>query len=223
MNVRRLQKISLVAGLVLALYAFIGFLAVPALLKSVGLPKLSASLAGSVTATDIALNPFSWEIRLIQPTIRDAAGAELFGADAVSIDLQAMASLFDRGIIAGASLIRPRLHLAMDEGGTLNIAKLIPPAPEKDKPSGGVAFQIETLSIRDGSLDWQDRAGGKQVDIHWPALQFGLENVGTLFDAHGNYHITLDSPEAGRLETHGNLALQTFALEGELSLSGLNL
>ena len=152
------KVLVLVAG-VLAIWAIVGFLALPAFLRGVLERRLSESLHRPVTLKKLAINPFRLSTTLEGLEVKERGGAgRFFSFERLVVNLEAV-SLFRWAPVASEILLtKPSIALVRKADGTYNVQDLLDeaarPAPKDAKPQ---RFSLNNIQVEGGSVDFDDQ------------------------------------------------------------------
>lgn len=177
----RARRIAAIAAAVLLLYALLGFLAAPPLLRNY-LQKHSDEILGrSLSLGQVRFNPFTLNLRVRQLHLPDADGKTPF-VDIDQLTLNASwSSLFRLApVLDELRLDRPHLTLTRDKDGRFNFTDLIerftaPPAPADSQPA---RFSLSNISVHDGDIRFDDRLLGAQHRVE--KLELGIPFLANL-------------------------------------------
>ncbi|NBW48713.1 MAG: DUF748 domain-containing protein, partial [Betaproteobacteria bacterium] len=156
-------------------------------------PQTAVTLSGSVTVSRLA--------------VQDTKGKPLFSADTLQVGLADVRPLERSVKLSGITLNAPVLNVVRAADGSLN---LLPPAPAKQNAPNGVAaradstgasgqkdaetpapmpwaLQLDTLALKDASVDWTDqvtapatRLGLRDLQVTISKLQWPMKEAATL-------------------------------------------
>ena len=152
------KVLILIAGF-LAIWAIVGFLALPAFLRGVLERKLSESLHRPVTLRKLAINPFTLSATLEGLEVKERGGAgRFFSFERLVVNLEAV-SLFRWAPVASEILLtKPSIALVRKADGTYNIQDLLDeaakPRPKDAKP---LRFSLNNIQVEDGRVDFDDQ------------------------------------------------------------------
>ena len=154
-----LRRFVLWPAVALAVYAIVGFLVLPPIVKSVLAKRLSEKLHRPVAIRAIRINPFDLSVRVEGFSMEDRAGAGPFVAfEELYLNLQA-ASLLRRGPVLREILLRsPSVTVVRNEDSSYNFSDLL--AEFASQPSEGGAplrYSLNNILIVGGSVDFDDR------------------------------------------------------------------
>ncbi|MGZ8431687.1 MAG: DUF748 domain-containing protein [Candidatus Deferrimicrobiaceae bacterium] len=154
-----LRRFVLWPAVALAVYAIVGFLILPPIVKSVLVKRLSEKFHRPVAIRAIRINPFALSARVEGFSMEDRAGARPFVAfEELYLNLQA-ASLLRRGPVLREILLRsPSVTVVRNEDSTYNFSDLLgesaSPPSEGDAP---LRYSLNNIRIVGGSVDFDDR------------------------------------------------------------------
>lgn len=158
----RLKKILIGILLFFALFTFGGFFAIPPILKSVLVQKLSENLHREVTISQLKLNPYSLSLTIKGFQMKDRQSSETFlSFDELYVNFQSLSLPRLALILKEIRLSRPYVRIVRNEDETYNFSDLLekkasqPPKvpPEKPKP---LRFSLNNIRIIEGSIDFWD-------------------------------------------------------------------
>ncbi|WP_229633330.1 DUF748 domain-containing protein [Duganella qianjiadongensis] len=212
-----------VAG-ALGLYALAGGWLLPKLIKS-ELPSLVAGeLERKASVADVRFNPFTLRLSMQQLALTETDGAPLFSLDQLEVELQWRSLLRRAWCLGDIRLVGPNLQLAIAPDGTFNIAQLLATLDKhkKDEPDSGMPrLVVGHFTLEQGKVAVQDRHAGYR-DTFAP-IDFTLNNLSTLPDDNGDYTLSADAAQGGKLRWKGKAALNPISASGELALENVAL
>lgn len=153
------------AALSLVVFTFIGFVALPPIVKSVLLKQLSQKLNREVSIKSVRINPFMLSVTVRGLEVKETDGLKTFASfDELYLNLQTM-SIFRWGvIIKEIRLLRPYLHIVRNEDLSYNMSDLLAiPGPEpaaalepakKDRP---LRFSLNNIQLVNAAVEFEDR------------------------------------------------------------------
>jgi len=212
-----------VAGAV-GLYALAGGWGLPYLIKS-RLPTLVQSRwERQASVGDVSFNPFTLRLQLRDLVLTEADGAPLFGVGALAVELQWRSLLQRTWSLAEVRVTAPSLQLAIAHDGTFNIARLIDTLnrDKVDAPASAMPrVVLDHFVLEQGRIALHDRRAG--YDETFAPLAFELHNLNTLPDQRGDYTLSADAGQGGKLVWQGKAALNPIAASGALVLRNVAL
>ncbi len=211
---------------VVALYAAVGFLAVPKLLTGFARDTVKADYGRELAVGEVRFNPFTLTLEVDKLALPDADGGPLLSFDRLFVDLE-LNSLWRRALSFKAiSLDGLAIDAVVRRGGALNLADLdtpVPPAapPVKDEPLPRLI--IGDLSVNQGRVRFEDRDRPEPFVANLAPLTFRLTNFSTYVGAGDQYVLDATLFDSGRFAWRGTLKAQPLSSEGEFTLSDLPL
>lgn len=228
------RKLSVWLAWLLALYALLGFVVLPAVLPAQIVEALRTTLKRESSIEAIHINPFLMSVQVDRFVLRDTDQDPLLEADDLFIDLdvihsaQRRAIVFDRLRLAGI-----RLHAETDADGTNNLVALVEaatapdetqPQPEvDDEPSSLPPITVTRLELADLRADFHDRSAAEPFEFELGPLELTLENLTTRPDNQSPYTIAATAPTGEKLAWTGTLSISPLESSGTIELDNLSL
>lgn len=149
----------------LALWALLGYLAVPWALHRLAPGIVAANTAADLTLADVHFDPFRLRLVLHEPTLTgprddpDFAAREVIAAQRLELRLLAR-SLRSFAPVIAVEVDAPRVHVDVSPDGALNLTRLTAAAEdaEASRDAGLPNLGLQRLLIRDGSIEFLDRS-----------------------------------------------------------------
>ena len=221
-----LKKLALVvAGSIAALLLFL-WLALPGIIQSQAEKFIREKSGHRLTLDRPQFNPFSLELRLANLKLSDPEDKPLLAFRELVVDVSA-ASLPRRAAVFDAIRLEG-LDVALVElpGGKINWSRLIAAFQDKEDktPSAGLPrFDIRSLALVDGSLDFADRRSEQGFATRVAPLNLSLTDVSTLPDDSGRFKLEARIATGAQIALSGALDLDPVAVSGSFSLKDLQL
>ena len=155
----RLRRAAGVFGALLVLWALVGFLLLPAILRPVLERKIGEALHRETTLKGLSINPFALSLTLRGLDVKDRDGTSPF-LSFDSLYLNAEASSVFRGgpVLSAVTLVKPAVHVARVTDTTYSVSDLIEeyskPRPKDAKP---LRFSLNNIRLEGGRIDFDDR------------------------------------------------------------------
>ena len=207
----RWKRYGVSAACAMAAYSVAGFWLVPAVIKN-QLPKLvDKELARQASIGKVSFNPLTLRLEMHDLAFREAAaagGAPLLSVQQLVVQLEWRSIVRRAWSIAEIRLTAPSAHLAIAPDGSFNLARVLASWQQThpDKSEGAMPrLLIKHFALERGRLAWQDRQAG-YADNFTP-IDFTLDNISTLPDAHGSYRFSADAAHGGKLAWRGTASL----------------
>ena len=160
------KVLILVAGF-FAIWAIVGFLVLPGILRGVAERKLSESLHRPVTLRRLALNPFTLSATLEGLDVKERGGAGPFlSFERLFVNIEAVSLLRAGPVVRAVRLTKPSITLVRNADGTYNVQDLIDEASKPKPPSEkALRFSFNNIEVEGGSLDFDDRPDNTRHSI----------------------------------------------------------
>jgi len=167
-----------VAGLLLA-YTGIGFLAVPAIVKSQAAKQASEKLHRQLSIEDVSFNPFTLAASVQGLKVMEPDGGAVFASfDRLGLDLSWQSVTRLAPVVQEVRLTKPYVHLVRNADNRYNIDDILqliasqPPSPEPSR------FSVNNIQLEQGSLSFEDKPAGVTHKVQ--ELKLGLPFVSSL-------------------------------------------
>lgn len=226
-SARKLLKTGgVIAGLV-ALYAALGFLAVPRLATNLAQDTVKADYGRDLAVGEVRFNPFTLTLEVDELMLPDADDSPMLGFDRLLVDLD-VNSIWRRALSFRAiKLDGLAVNAVVRKGGNLNLADLETP-PEPGTPPAGEdeplpRLVIGELDVSAGRVRYEDRDRPKPFVADLKPLTFRLTDFSTYIGDGERYELDATVFDTGRFAWRGTLQAQPLASDGEFTLSDLPL
>lgn len=215
-----------IGAIALAVYALLGFLLLPYAVEHY-LPKYAReTLQRQASIGAVRINPFLFKVEADDFRLQEQDGRPIAAFRHLLVDFE-FASLF-RWAWTFKDIRLEGLDLLIDKDpeGRINLAALAesfpkgaePPAAEDDKP---VRLLLQHVALIDGALTYSDRSVSKPASTTLKPVTLELHNLATLPERNGSYALSFELASGGSVYHQGNISLQPFAAEGDVSVQGV--
>ena len=234
---RNTKRLLIILGSLVLLYALVGFVVIPWVAKSKLPEVLTEQLGRTTLVKDIALNPFTLSLRILDFEVQEQDQSPLFGFQELFVNFQ-LSSLFRQVYtFEQIKLVLPYGLVKIRPDGSLNVAELGPAAssesspetvenessPESGEEAGLPAIEIHRLSIEQGMVEFHDESRPTPFSADIVPIEIALNNFTTRPDSENPYAMTAEFGEGEVLNWEGSLVLEPFSSTGKVSLTGLRL
>ncbi|HWA36297.1 MAG TPA: DUF748 domain-containing protein [Burkholderiales bacterium] len=163
-------------GALLALYAAAGFLVAPPIVKSKLEATLGEALQRKVTVEAVRVNPFAPSLTVRGLAVRERDGEALFaGFDELYANVSWSSVLRLAPVLEEITLAKPRLHIRRGADRRYNFEDLL----RESGGGGGVPrFALSNIRVVDGSVEFDDRAGGARHAL--TEIAIGIPHLSSL-------------------------------------------
>ncbi|HET7365532.1 MAG TPA: DUF748 domain-containing protein [Burkholderiales bacterium] len=185
-----MRKFAIWAGAILALYAVLGFLVAPPIVRHQLEQVLAEQLGRKVTIEQVRINPFALSAAIRNFSLKENDGstdALTFAELGVNVTLSSLVRL--GVVVESVQLAKPYVRLVRYDDGTYNFQDIVDkfanspaePAtaqPAAQTPAASPRFAIYNVVLRDGRIDFDDQPQKTKHAI--TDLQIGLPFVSSL-------------------------------------------
>jgi hypothetical protein len=217
--------IAIVAVLV-GVYAILGFVVAPRLVRSALLEKIPENVAAIPTVGEIRINPFLFQVTVDDFNLAGRDGAKLLGFKRLFVDFE-LSSLWHRAYSFGSIVLSaPYVDAALAKDGALNLAQLEPKAKPESQPAAAAkdeplpALRIGSFQVTDGLVSYEDHSRPDAFAARLEPINFELREFTTGVQG-GTFTFTGSSKQGERIEWHGHVSVDPIASDGEFQIDGL--
>lgn len=224
--------IGVLVGLI-ALYALVGFVLLPYLIKSYVVPTVSEQIKHPILLRDATFNPFALSLRLSGLEVREQNETPMLGFEELFVNLDAVTLFFQKVAFDEIRLGMPFVAARVNRDGKLNLTSLVPASDEKavpppqstGEPKKLMPLQIDLLEIGQGVVEYRDDSKARPVVIDVVPFEITLQNFSTV-PAEGSENAHAFTAEIGngeKISWEGTIFLEPVESDGKVILSGLKL
>jgi len=217
----------------LLVYTVVGFLVVPAVVKSQILKRVPAMLHRPVALAAVKVNPYALSLTLRGLAVNEANGAPFAGFDEFYARLK-FSSFFQRGwAVQEISLTHPFAGIVRGKDGTLNFDDIVaalnqpPSTPAPALKTGAKSalplVVIDSLHIDNANISLDDLALPAPVHIKLLPIHLVLNHLSTDPTANNPYSFTAKSAAGETFAWDGQFSLQPPQVSGDFRITGLDL
>lgn len=225
-KVRRILLAGAVFAGLVALYAALGFLAVPTIVASLARDTVKADFNRDLAVGAVRFNPFTLTLEVDALALPDTDGSPMVGLDRLLVDLD-ISSIWRQALSFRAiALDGLDVSAIVRRGGALNLAELEPPADAAPPAPADEALPrliIGELSVTDGRVRFEDRDRTQPYVAELKPLTFRLTNFSTYVGEGERYELDATLFDTSRFAWRGTLKASPLASDGEFALSDLPL
>jgi len=169
---RHLRRLSIAVGVVVVLYTVLGFLVIPAVVRSIGQRKLSELLHRQVTIEQLRLNPYALSATVRGLRIVDRDGTrDLFTLKEVYVNLQ-LASVWQGGVVVKqVRVVEPTINVVRTAEDRYNFSDILddlaaaPPSPRPPPNAKPARFSVSNIELLSGHVTLDDRFKATRHEI----------------------------------------------------------
>ncbi len=212
---------------ILGLYALLGFIVGPYLIKSYVVPKLAEKLGRPVLLQDVEVNPFTLSVRLVGLDIQEQDRTSVLGFDELFVNFEAISLLRRVYGFDEIRIVRPFALVKIRSDGTLNLVSLVPPAEEPPPPQQPKAplppIEIDLLQVKLGVMEYRDESKRRPVSIDVVPIELTLHKFTTQPGVGNAHSFTAEFGQGERLRWDGVFTLEPLESHGTLALANIRL
>ena len=225
---RRLRTLAFITIGVVAVYALIGFFALPAYLRATVPTLLAERLGHPVTVGDITCNPFTLTLSVRELDIREQDDSALLGFQELYVNI-GVSSLTNRTLTFDQVRLRlPYGLIKIRHDGTLNLLDLRPTvsgastsSPTHQKEQSLPSLIIRSLEIEQGAVEFHDESRPTPFSMDIVPIWLAVNNFRTLQAGDNAFAFKAEFEAGESLEWQGTLRLNPVRSDGHVVLSGL--
>ena len=221
---RRKQVIWLLR--VLFVYAVVGFLILPPIVRAVMARQLAAQLHREVSIRSVRINPFALSATVRGLLIKDKDGEPFVSWDEVYVNFQLSSFLGHPWVFREISTTRPYVRVQVNPDHTLNFSDLLEQAAT-NAPSGGpsrpLALRVNRLQIKGASASLADLTMRTPFRRIVGPLDVTLEKFHTDPSNKNPYSFTGTTDAGETFSWSGHFFLSPLRSQGELALENISL
>lgn len=218
--------LGIAAGLIVV-YALVGFLLVPHLLRTNAQKYVAEELGRSLALGEISFNPFTFRLSVSDALLSEKTGDAIAGFKQLVVNAQ-LASIWQRGVVLKElQLDAPDVNLIVERDGSINLAKL---APAKDASQPAATEPDETLpririgrlAVNGGRVDFEDRTRPEPFTATLTPIRFALDDFQTDLNHENAYEFAARSSAGETLAWSGSFTAQPLGSHGQFSVGQLH-
>jgi uncharacterized protein involved in outer membrane biogenesis len=221
----KLPRWSKILAGVVAVYAALGFLLFPYVLRKQLESKLPPLLHRPVSVREVRFNPFDVALTVRGFSVREKDGSSFLSFEELRVDLAFLRLLTGKIRFEEISLQKPSLDVALLKGGKLSFSDLLegPPAEKKKDDSPPPAISIEKLRIDDGTIGVADFTRASPVRLHIAPLALHLDNFTTEPARDSPYSFAARMDPATTFKWQGEVSVTPLRSEGSIEIENISL
>ncbi|BBO16585.1 conserved hypothetical protein [Candidatus Brocadia pituitae] len=218
-------RLMAIGCILVALYAGIGFLLLPPLIKSRLVKAIADRTGRHVELGELQVNPFALSTTMQKFEMQERDGNRFIGFDELYVNFQ-VSSLFRRTYtFAQLYLTAPYVCIKILKDKTFNFQDLLAVNKEKSTRQQGtmVPLLIQQLIVDRGQTIFEDHSRTTPLKAQINAVSFSLKNFTTQPNREGLYEFEATTDQGEALKYRGNISMSPRYSKGSLELSGIKL
>jgi hypothetical protein len=225
----RKRKIIFRLALALGIYAFIGFLVLPPIVRRVAQKQISAQLDREATIESVKINPFALSTTIRGLLIKDKDGEPFVKWDEVFVNFQLISLVSKAWTFKEISTTKPFVRVQVNKDGSFNFSDLIAkfstnaPAQKNPAPAKPLVLHVDRLHIGGAVAALADLTPREPFRRALGPLDITLENFDTHPDNKNPYAFTGTTDAGEKISWSGYFYLDPLRSAGELKLFNFSL
>ncbi|MFI4866543.1 MAG: DUF748 domain-containing protein [Steroidobacterales bacterium] len=219
-----LLALAILAGLLL-LYTLAGFLLVPRIARNQAIDYVQHDLGRKLSMGALTFNPFSLATEIRELALSEADGSPIASFALLRIKFSASASLVHRAwTFAEVRLEQPVVNVLVNRDGSLNLAKLAPPAapkPATPESTSVPALRLGAVTVNRGQVHFEDRSRGQPFTTTLSPIEFALTDFRTQPQFENRYRFSAATSAGEQLDWSGQFSVRPLGSNGEFAITAL--
>ncbi len=212
---------------ILAVYALLGFYALPAILKAKIPAIINQETGKKASIAAVEFNPFTFFASISDLKIQEKSGQNFVGFDSLNVTVNLFQSIKQLALaIDDISLNKPNVLMTRDAKGKFNfedLSKGKKKEEKKDEASGLFPLRIAKIAIKEGKLRWEDKHFKNPVSEEIIPINLKLTDFSTKAKSQAKLDIDLAIKSGGKLAWQSKLGVNPVFSEGNLKLDKIQL
>ena len=224
---RKYQRSIALAGTILVLYALVGFVLAPWLVKKNAIEAVADTLGAELTLENVAINPFTLSLQIDGIALQDPSGAPFLRVQQVFVNFQSSSLFRWAWTFDEIRIDSPEAFLARADDASLNAGFLVPerrePATTEEETlaaSAPLRLLIFDFAINNSVINWRDAVPVEPVEARFGPVNIGIAELNTLPDRSGQQDVVITTETNGTLSWSGSLSLNPLMSAGHASIKG---
>ena len=234
MKKKLFTKLAVAGSLCLIIYAVLGFLVLPLIVKPLLTDKLTQFLHQDVSIEKIRINPYSLSVAAEGLTVTTRKTSQKLASwSELYVNLQSFSSLVNRALVIKELRLRePCLRIERDEDGNLNIHSLFPQKEtdttneerDDEKARGEeerFALRIDLVELEGGKLFFSDSSRPETFETTLHPVSLYLLTLDTTGERDSDFKLSLESEFGEAIAIKGNFSLNPLISSGTVEIHDL--
>ncbi len=222
-----LHRLALgIAAALIVLYALVGFLWVPHLLRVNAQKYVSEELGRGLALGDVSFNPFTFRLSIRDATLSEKSGDPIASFQSLMVNAE-LASIWQRAVVLKeVQLDAPDVNLVIERDGSVNVtnlaragSKVASAAAETETPLPRV--RIGHLAVNSGRVDFADLTRPEPFTATLAPIRFALTDFRTDLNHENAYVFAAQSSAGETLNWSGRFTAQPLGSDGQFKIGQL--
>ncbi|HKJ21213.1 MAG TPA: DUF748 domain-containing protein, partial [Woeseiaceae bacterium] len=225
---RRYQRAIGLATAALIVYALVGFVLAPWLVKKNAIEIVADTIGTELRIEKVAINPFVLSLQVDGIELDDPSGAPFLRVQQLFVNFQ-LSSLFRRAwTFAEVRVDTPEVFLARDHAGEFNVGFMVPQSVEPKTEAvaetrgdqGPARLLVFAFLINNSVVNWYDEIPADPIRTRFGPVNISIAELNTLPDRAGQQDVVITTETSGTLGWSGSLLLNPLLSAGHASVTG---
>jgi hypothetical protein len=216
--------LGILAGLLL-LYTLAGFLLVPRIARNQAIEYVQHDLGHKLSIGALTFNPFSLVAEMRELALSEADGSPIASFALLRIKFSATSSLLHRAwSFTEVRFEQPVVNVLVNRDGSLNLARLVPPAkpkPAAPESTSLPAVRLGAFTVNHGQLHFEDRSRGQPFTASLSPIEFALTDFRTQPQFENRYRFSATTGAGEQLDWSGQFSVRPLGSNGEFAITAL--
>jgi hypothetical protein len=210
-------------AIALVIYAVIGFLIVPAIVKWQLRKQLPALTQRVAVVQQVRMNPFALSLTVRGLALTETNGTPFAAFDELYVNFQ-LSSIFRRAWTFGEiRLTHPTANVIRLADGSFNFSNLVPTetTPATNPPSPPPPLLIHSLIVTNAVISFADATTPREFRSDYGPLHLALADFTTRPHRDGTYSFVVTTDEGESFSWAGSISINPLRSSGQFELHGI--
>jgi len=219
--IKRYRYWLIALATLLLIYALLGFLLVPRLIKQYAPQYVHEHLHRQLTLGEVQFNPFTFTVQIGKSQLDEQNGTPIFGFAHLLVNAELSSVFTGHYSFKRMQLDSPSVHAIVSADGKLNLDFSDTQAPQENSKQPLPVVRIGELQLKNGLLHLEDRARPTPFSTELRPIEFTLSEFSTKPNDDSAFHFAAASAAGETLDFHGELTMQPLGSKGQFKVTGL--
>lgn len=212
----------------LGVYAVLGFIVLPLILKPQIEKNLNELLIPNASLESVSFNPFTFSVGVQNLVLKDKTN-QLIKFKEFSADLALLKSIHQGYVnLKEVKLDELVIHAVQQKDGSINLQSLLKPQEEKTEKSSAKEesspfnFKISKTILNKAHINLSVLTGDNPITINSNPLNYTFYDLGIYPNALASHSLTARINKNTQLDINGGFSLTPFKMYGNVKINNLN-
>jgi hypothetical protein len=210
-------------AIALLIYAVLGFLVLPAILKWQLRKQLPALTHRAAEVKQVRINPFALSLTLRGVSLTESNGAPFAAFDELYVNFQLSSVFRGAWTFGDIRLVHPTANLVRLAEGGFNFSNLAGTnsVPNTNPPAPPPAVLIQSLLVTNAVVTFADETTSPSFKADYGPINLAIRDFTTQRDAHGPYTFVATTSDGETFAWSGRISVNPPRSYGRFDLSGI--